>query len=133
MALVSCLSSNTMSSVGWYVDNGALRHMTYDRSLFNRIQEQEGGMSVELGDDATYPMRGVGSISFLDTFIGDVLELSNVLFVLGLKKNLLSVSCMEDLHCMAEFDAQEVIFRRQTHVVEKGVRVGGLYRLQVDQ
>jgi hypothetical protein len=41
------------------VDSGALRPMTYDRSLFNRIQEQEGGMSVELGDDATYPMRRV--------------------------------------------------------------------------
>jgi hypothetical protein len=37
---------------------------TYDKSLFNRIQEQEGGMSVELGDDATYLLRGVGSISF---------------------------------------------------------------------
>jgi hypothetical protein len=53
-----------MSSVGWYVDNGAWRHMTYDKSLFNVFQEQEGGMSVELGDDATYLVRGVGSISF---------------------------------------------------------------------
>lgn len=64
MALVPCLSSNTISIVGWYVDSGALRHMTYDRSLFSRIHEQEGGVSVELGDDDTYPVRGVGSISF---------------------------------------------------------------------
>jgi hypothetical protein len=35
-----------------------------DRTLFSMILEQEGGMSMELGDDATYPMRGVGSISF---------------------------------------------------------------------
>jgi hypothetical protein len=62
--LVSIALKGLVSSVGWYVDNGASRHMTYDRSLFNRIQEQEGGMSVELGDDATYPVRGVGSISF---------------------------------------------------------------------
>jgi hypothetical protein len=33
----SCLCSNTFSNVVWYVDNGALRHMTYDRSLFSRI------------------------------------------------------------------------------------------------
>jgi hypothetical protein len=73
--------------------------MTYDRSLFNRFQEQEGGMSVELGDDATYPMRGVGSISF-QMPSGDVLELSDVLFVPGLKKNLLSISCMT--RCIVE-------------------------------
>jgi hypothetical protein len=50
-------------------------------------------MSVELGDDATYPMKGLGSISFWMPS-SDVLELNDVLFVPGLKKNLLSVSCM---------------------------------------
>ena len=38
--------------------------MTYDGPLFNTIWELEEGMSVEFGDDATYPMRGVGSIFF---------------------------------------------------------------------
>lgn len=38
------------------------------------------GMSVELGDDATYLVRRVGSISF-QTPLGDVIELYNVLFV----------------------------------------------------
>jgi hypothetical protein len=42
------------------VDNGTSRHMAYDRSLSNKFKEQEGDMSVELGDDATYLMRGVG-------------------------------------------------------------------------
>ena len=28
--------------------------MTYDMSLLNMFQEQEGGMSVDLGYDATY-------------------------------------------------------------------------------
>jgi hypothetical protein len=62
--MVFCLSSNIIFSIGWYVNSGASRHMTYDRSLFSRLQEQEGGMSVELGDDATYLVRGAGSISF---------------------------------------------------------------------
>jgi hypothetical protein len=61
---------------------------------------------------------------------GDVLELNDVLFVLGLMKNLLLVSCMIDLHCVVKFDAQKVIIRDRTHVVAKGVQVGGLYRLQ---
>jgi hypothetical protein len=33
MVVVSYLSSNTMSSVRWYVDSGASRHVTYDKSL----------------------------------------------------------------------------------------------------
>jgi hypothetical protein len=69
-----------VSIVGWYVGSEALRHMTYDPSLFSRFQEQVGCMSVELGDDATYLVRGVGSISF-QIPLGEILELSEVLFV----------------------------------------------------
>jgi hypothetical protein len=53
-----------MSSVGCYVDNGASRHMTYDKTLFGMFQEQEKGMYVKLGDDVTYRMKGLKSISF---------------------------------------------------------------------
>jgi hypothetical protein len=97
--MVSCLSFNTVSSVGWYVDSGALRHMTYDKTLFSGLWEQEGVTSVELGDDATYLMREVGSISFR-TPLGDVL------FVLGLKKILISVSCMVDHQWRDAFEGQ---------------------------
>ena len=53
----SCLSTNIVSSVGWYVDNGASRHMTFNRPLFNKIKEQQGYMTMELGDDATYSVK----------------------------------------------------------------------------
>jgi hypothetical protein len=39
-------------------------------------------MSVELGDDATYPLRGLSFISFL-------MSSHDVLFVLGLGNNIL--------------------------------------------
>jgi hypothetical protein len=42
-------------------------------------------MNLELGDDATYPVKGLDSISFQMTS-SQVLELKDVLFVLGLKK-----------------------------------------------
>ena len=90
--MTSFLTSNTMSSVGWYMDSGALRHMTYHRSLFRYFWEQEGGMSAKLGNDATYPVREVGSIPFY--MQSSALELSDILFVPRLKKTLLAVSCM---------------------------------------
>ena len=88
MALVSCLCSNTLSNVGWYADSGASRPMTYGRSLLNKIKEKEGGMSVELGDNATYSERGVRSISF-QMLSGDVLQLDFLFLVPSLRKNLL--------------------------------------------
>jgi hypothetical protein len=36
-SMVSYLSSNIVSIVGWYVDRDALKHMTYDKKLFNKI------------------------------------------------------------------------------------------------
>ena len=52
--MVSFLYFKIVSILGWYVDIGALICVTYDSSLFNMFQEQEGGMSMDLGDDATY-------------------------------------------------------------------------------
>ena len=50
---------------------------------------------VELGDDTTYKIEGVGSISFqLDS--GTIFHIEDILYVPGLKKNLLSVAILED-------------------------------------
>jgi hypothetical protein len=38
--------------------------------------------------------------------LGDVLELSDILFVHGLRKNLLSVSCMTDVQWRVAFEGQ---------------------------
>jgi hypothetical protein len=85
-----------VSRVGWYVDSGASRHMTYDRKILSRFQEQEGGLLVELSDNAMYIVKGLGSISF-QMPSSDVLELDSVMYVPDLTKSLLSISCMTNL------------------------------------
>lgn len=62
-SMVSCLSLNIVSSVGWSLESKALRHMTYGKSLFNRLKIKMEVL-VQLGDDTTYHVRGIGSISF---------------------------------------------------------------------
>jgi hypothetical protein len=61
---------------------------------------------------------------------GDVFDLSDSLFVLSLKNNISSVSSMINLHCVVEKYAHKVIIRDWTHVVSKGVQVGGIYPQQ---
>jgi hypothetical protein len=50
---------------------------------------------VELGDEKCYKIKGVGSISFRLEF-GVRLHVDEVLYVPGLRKNLLSVATLED-------------------------------------
>ena len=54
-----------------------------------------------LGDDATYLVTRMGSVSFYMPSC-DVLDIDDVLYVLGLMKNLISVSTMIDLRSMSE-------------------------------
>ena len=58
---------------------------------------------MELGNEATSRVVGVGSISFLIPS-SDALDLDDVLYVPGLMNSLLSVSSMTDLQWMVEFD-----------------------------
>jgi hypothetical protein len=104
-SLVSCLSTSTIMRNAWYVDNGASRHRTSTRQLFSSMKKQGLGVHVELGDDAKYLVARVGTIPFqLES--GNSLEFDDVLFVLGLRKNLLSVLVMEDQGFAVEFKNQ---------------------------
>lgn len=85
--------------------------MTYDKKLFSKLHKQEGGMSVEPNDDATYLVKGLASISF-QMPLGGVLELTDILFVPDLKKIIFLVSCM---HCLG-------LFMDMGHMLRKGIK-----------
>ena len=92
-------------------------------------------MNVEFGDDATNPMRPLASSSF-HMPLGDVVELNDVLFVLGLKKSLFSNFCMVELHCRVAFEGHHSIISdcsiASSRTLSRGVLDGGLYKLFVD-
>ena len=70
--------------------------MTGFREAFTSYRKKKKFTNqVELGDDTTFKIEGVGSASLqLDS--GIVLHIEDILYVLGLKKNLLSVVGLED-------------------------------------
>jgi hypothetical protein len=106
--------------------------MTGYLSALTELTEKKSFVHVELGDDATYAIQGVGSTSFqLDSSI--VLHIEEILFVPRLKKNLLSISTLEDKGFRATFmDGKALLWpkdRDMILVVVIGVREGGLYTL----
>jgi hypothetical protein len=92
-------------------------------------------MRVKLGDDATYLVKEVGSISFWMP-LGDVLELNDVLFVPSLKKNLISIFRMTNHQCRVIFERHQSTISHcslaSPRTLARGAHVSGLYRVLVD-
>lgn len=65
--------------------------------------------------------------------LGDILHIGDILFVSGLKKNLLSISALEDKGFKVAFvDGKVLVWPKDSDMDSTsviGVRVGGLYRL----
>ena len=78
----------------WLVDSGASKHMTGYKDYLSALVEKESHQKVKLGDDYQYPIKGVGEASYqLES--EKLLKMKDVLYVPGLKKNLLSISGLE--------------------------------------
>ena len=69
--------------------------MTGNRGALTSYRKKKFITQVELGDDSTYKIEGVGSPSLqLDSDM--VLHIDDILYVPGLKKNILSIVGLED-------------------------------------
>ena len=89
-------------------------------------------MSVDLGDDAIYLVKWLASISiFLSP--NDVLEMNDVLFVLGLKKNIYLLFYIIDFQFRVAFEGQQCTIidfnLASPRTLVRGMWDGGLYML----
>jgi hypothetical protein len=101
-SLIACLSSRTTTTDAWYIDSGASRHMTTVREHLTDLTEY-GDAEVVLGDDREVKVAGCGTVSFRRESLPPM-TLTEVLYVPGLKKNLVSVSTIEE-------KGYEILFR----------------------
>jgi transposase InsO family protein len=83
----------------WYIDSGCSKHMTGDKEKLESYSALEKGKKVSFGNDTPATIKGKGIAQ-----LKEKVKAGNVLYVDGLKHNLLSVSQMCD-------QRTEVIFR----------------------
>ena len=69
--------------------------MTGVKELFSDLEEKDLQMHIEMGDDRKYSVTGLSTINFQREH-GAPLTLKNAMYVPGLKKNLVSISMLED-------------------------------------
>jgi hypothetical protein len=85
----------------WYIDNRCSSHKMGDKSKFLSLKENKS-RSVTFGNDALGKIRGKDLVSLSNGRI----KSQDVLFVDGLKHNLLSVSQICDRGCEVTFTAK---------------------------
>ena len=71
----------------WYLDSGCLRHICDDKNQFFIIELKEDDGVVTFGDNDQGKIVDIGKIQINSTIFID-----NVLYVKGLKHNLISIS-----------------------------------------
>jgi hypothetical protein len=114
-SLVVCLSTRATHSDMWYIDSGASRHMIGVHEHLTDLTEI-GDVEVVLGDDRVVKAVGCGTVSFQRESLPPML-LREVLYVSGLKKNLVSVSAIEERGYEVLFrDGQVLLFPKGSSI-----------------
>jgi hypothetical protein len=132
---ISALSGTIPTSNNiWLIDSGANRHMTGYKEHLTELVEKDSRLHVVLGDDARYAVKGTG-ITSLQLDSGISLHFSDVLFVLGMRRNLVSISALEDKGYKVPFTDGKVLAWHKNSSMDSsnviGVREDNLYKLTV--
>jgi hypothetical protein len=110
--------SNSVStrSKTWLVDSDASKHMIGYKEILSDFETKYFVEQVELGDQKCYMVEGVGSISFI-LESGARLHVDEVLYVPRLKKNLLSVTNLEEKGYWVIFkDKKALLWAKGSHL-----------------
>ncbi|MCO5601947.1 hypothetical protein L7F22_056073 [Adiantum nelumboides] len=115
----------------WYFDSGASRHITSRKDLFSSLDAAPAGKKVTCANNASYPIKGVGKI-LITISDGSDLCLPDVLYVPGIKKNLLSVSSLAKNGLRVIFEDDRCIVRDRENgysLITTGTLENGLFVL----
>ena len=107
--------------------------MTRQKKTLSRLEEKNSPQKVSLGYDHQYRIKGIGEASYsLDS--GTPMKMKEVLYVLGLKKNLLSISALDKKGYRVAFIDGQVLMWTKGKSIEDAVIIGeeegGLYKFE---
>ena len=92
---------------------GSSRHMIGEHGHLNTLSKGNYSHKVEIRDKNSYPIKGIGSTSIELEFGGNIHH-NKILYIPGLKENLLSTSCLKDKGDMIKFiDGNLVVCARR--------------------
>jgi hypothetical protein len=107
--------------------------MTGKKNTLSCISEKKFSQKVTLGDDYQYPIKGIGESNYkLDS--ENSITMKDVLYVPGLKKNLLSISTLDKKGYRVSFIDGEVLMWDKGETLNEAIIIrseeNGLYKLK---
>jgi len=114
----------------WYIDNGASSHMTGVWEYFSNLQEEDMDLVIEMGNNTKCWETCHGTMKF-QRESRKPLMVRDMLYVLGMKNNLILVSSLKDTSYVVSFQDGWVDIRPKDSRTMKviGVRQEKLYSL----
>ncbi|KAM0055964.1 putative RNA-directed DNA polymerase [Helianthus debilis subsp. tardiflorus] len=118
-------------TLAWWVDSGATSHVCKDLKWFEEFEPIEDGSVLRMGNVATEPIKGVGKVRLVFTS-GKHLLLDNVLYVPGIRKNLLSGIVLNNCGYKQVIESDKFILSRHGTFVGFGYLCNGMFMLNIN-
>ena len=106
---ILCAKASVDFEKEWIVDSGCGHHVTGDQSKFAHLHDYEGRYSIVTADNTVHSVKKEGVVR-INNDGDDSIMLQSVFHVLGLKKNLFSVSNAVDARNYVLFGLNDVKF-----------------------
>ncbi|KAL2228492.1 UNVERIFIED_CONTAM: Retrovirus-related Pol polyprotein from transposon RE1 [Sesamum indicum] len=119
------LNYKTGLNNSWIIDSGATAHMCNNKTSFDKIDTDVPNSYIHLADDSKHQILSSGYLT-----LGNIIKLKDVLYVPGLKFNLLSVSKIcNNTSIRFEFIQSHCIVQDHmtNEVLAIGCQIGKLY------
>ena len=112
-------STNTSKSEDvWFVDSGASHHMTSHQEWFPDLRMSDQPGYIQTGHDTTHPIRHIGNVPFGKE--GEQNCIKNVLHVLTINKNLVSVGQIMEQGMEVRFNNGGCFIKQDVRLIVKG-------------
>jgi hypothetical protein len=103
----------------------------FKQNLVN-YRDKKFNVKVELGDDGTYAIKGIGS-TYFQLQSGNVFHTEKIIYVPGLKKNLISVAVLESKGYIVAFSKGKALMWPSNESMSSTMTIeaqeGGLYKV----
>ncbi|GKB78075.1 zinc finger, CCHC-type containing protein [Tanacetum coccineum] len=121
-----------VDAIAWWIDSGATTYVCKDRYWFKTYKPVEDGSNLYIGDDHFALVHGKGSV-VLEFSSGKSITLFNALYVLKLRKNLISGPVLNKCGYKQVYESDKYILSKSGVFVGFGYYNNGMFMLNLNK